>query len=437
MVDGDFTEGLILPEDPEALEEQKKRVSNFAKTFSDPENQENPEKRLDDSYVHGKVTFSEVSRKQYEKTYGLVGNHSGVQVCSWNKKAVKGEAVCYKQKFYGIECHSCAQMSPALAWCTEACVFCWRPSEWMKKTTFGEQEVDDPEFIVQETVRVRKKLISGIGGAAHVTPQRFKEAFQKFPSHWAISLSGEPTIYPKLGAMIKNLKARKEVKSIFVVTNGQEPQHLERLAGEDALPTQLYVSLTAPNAAMFKHINRSIYPDGWERLNRTLELWPSLRCRRVVRMTVIKQVNDQTEHLETFAGLLEKSKTDFIEIKSYMALGFSRRRLDVKNMLSHDEIKAYAQKLQACLPNYRWEAEDESSRIVLLKRKDSSYGNIAIAIHKCNLADGDRRPPFSVDGSIRKGDYGMEHTLQKSAELETGEGGGSGTEGNGNGCAGF
>ena len=92
-----------------------------------------------------KVTFSESARKQYAKSYGIVGNHSGVQICLWNRKSLKGHRGCYKVKFYGIDCHRCAQMSPALAWCNEACIFCWRPMEWMKKTRFEENEVDEPD----------------------------------------------------------------------------------------------------------------------------------------------------------------------------------------------------------------------------------------------------------------------------------------------------
>lgn len=330
------------------------------------------EKRFDDTYKNGKVTFSDISRKQYEKTYGIVGNHSGVQVCLWTKRAIKGEKYCYKQKFYGIDCYNCSQMSPALAWCTEACIFCWRPSEWMKKTTFGDKEVDEPEQIIEETVRVRRKLISGLGGYEKVDREKFNATYYGFPSHWAISLSGEPTIYPKLGALIKLLKARKEVKTVFLVSNGQEPQYFEKLAKENALPTQLYISLSAANAEMFKRINRPSYSDGWERLNASLELMPKLKCRKVIRFTVIKNMNNQDEYLQTFAKLMEKSKADFIEVKSYMALGFSRKRLSVDNMLTHEEVKEYTKKLLKHLPNYTWEDDDTASRIVLLKRKDSA-----------------------------------------------------------------
>jgi tRNA wybutosine-synthesizing protein 1 len=332
--------------------------------------------RLPENYARGKIALNEAAKAQYSKSYGLVGNHSGVQICLWNRKSIQGHRGCYKVKFYGIDCHRCAQMSPALAWCSEACVFCWRPMEWMKRISFGEGEVDEPDLIIAETVKARKKLVSGIKGGPKCDLRKFNEAFKLFPSHWAISLSGEPTIYPKLGGMIKKLKENPEVKTIFLVTNGQEPERLSQLAKDDALPTQLYISLAAPNEALFQKINRSVHKDGWERLNRSLELIAGLPCRRVIRLTVIRGLNDADDSLAGYAALISKSRADFVEVKSYMALGFSRKRLGPDFMAEHEQVKQFAEKLVAAMPDYRIEDEDAISRIVLLKRKDTGFGNI-------------------------------------------------------------
>ncbi len=329
------------------------------------------EERLDESYNQNKVTFSESARKQYEKSYGIVGNHSGIQICHWTKQMLRGKKGCYKVKFYGVDCHRCAQISPALAWCNEACTFCWRPMEWMKKTKFSESEVDDPKAIIEGCVKERDELIAGFGAAN--TPA-YKQAFRKFPSHWAISLSGEPTIYPKLAGMVKLLKENPEVRTIFIVTNGQEPEQLKKLAEKNALPTQLYLSLSAANEGMFKEINRSVYEDGWDRLNKTIDLFPELQCRRAIRFTLIKGINDR--EIEEYAKMIERSQADFIEIKSYMALGFSRKRLGPKNMLELDEVNSFVGKMLEKTPNYQKIDEDYPSRIVLLKNKNSKYLNI-------------------------------------------------------------
>jgi tRNA wybutosine-synthesizing protein 1 len=323
-----------------------------------------------------KIALGEAARRQYSKSYGIAGSHSGVQVCLWNRKSLQGHRGCYKVKFYGVDCHRCAQMSPALAWCNEACTFCWRPMEWMKRTSFEGCDVDEPALIIGETVRARRKLVSGIKGGPKCDRRKFDEAFNRFPSHWAISLSGEPTIYPKLGGMIRLLRDNPDVRTIFLVTNGQEPERLEGLARDDALPTQLYISLAAPDRRLFGEINRSVHRDGWERLNRSLELMAGFPCRRVIRLTVIKGVNDAEDHLPGYAGLIEKSKADFVEVKSYMALGFSRKRLGPDFMASHGEVRLFSERLASAMPQYRIEDEDEISRIVLLKRRDSACENI-------------------------------------------------------------
>ncbi len=331
--------------------------------------------RFEESFNGTKITFSEAARKQYSKSYGLAGNHSGVQICLWNRKSLLGHRGCYKVKFYGIDCHRCCQMSPALAWCSEACVFCWRPMEWMKRTSLGQDEVDAPADIIEACVKARRKLISGFKGGPRCDQAKFKEAFGRFPSHWAISLSGEPTIYPRLGEMIRLLKSNPEVRTVFLVTNGQEPERLAGLAWEGALPTQLYISLAAASGQMFREINRSIHKDGWERLNRSLGLMAGLDCRRVIRLTVIKGINDSEEALQGFAPLISKSGTDFVEVKSYMALGFSRKRLGPGFMAEHEHIRRFSEKLVTESPDYRIEDEDAVSRIVLLKRKDSACRN--------------------------------------------------------------
>ncbi|HIH22862.1 TPA: 4-demethylwyosine synthase TYW1 [Candidatus Micrarchaeota archaeon] len=324
-----------------------------------------------------KLILSDISRRKFTAaTYGFAGTHSGVQICTWTRKALRGKGICYKQKFYGIDCHRCCQMSPALAWCQENCTFCWRPMEWMRFTKMKKKEVDSPEDIISGCVTARRKIMSGIGGAHDANRALFDVSFSKFPSHWAISLSGEPTIYPYLPEMIKLLKSNSEVKSIFLVTNGQEPAMLSQLARKNALPTQLYVSVDAPDEARFKKINKSLYKDGWKRLNRTLALLTKLKCRRVIRFTLIRGINDSEEFFSLYATLFEKSRSDFIEVKGYMFLGASRQRLKFENMPMHEYVREWCKLFAVHLKNYDIINEDYLSRIVLFKRKDSKYSNI-------------------------------------------------------------
>jgi len=303
-----------------------------------------------------------------KKKYGVVGNHSAVQVCSYNKSAIKGGDPCYKEKFYGIDCHRCAQMSPSVMWCNENCVFCWRPMEFMKDVNLDNKIVDEPKEIIDGVIEERKRLLTGFGGLPVLNQEKYKEA--QLPSHWAVSLSGEPTMYPKIGELIEEIKGLPDTKSVFLVTNAQLPDVFAKMRDNpNFLPTQLYISLDAPNQEMFKKINRSVYKDGWQRLSTSLEIIGKLPVRRVIRITVIKGLNDSSKHLDSWAQIIKKANPEFLEVKSYMHIGMSRERLNRENMLTHPEVQAFAKKI-AKATNYFYKDESVRGRIALLVRPD-------------------------------------------------------------------
>jgi len=334
----------------------------------------NGKERIPDNYRDGKITMSDNVRERYEKIYGMVGNHSAIEICSWTKKAIRDLGVCYKQIFYGVKTHMCAQMSPAAAWCQLNCTYCWRPMEWMYSTEMKPNEVDDPEEIIQETVRVRKRLISGLGGAEDVNEKLFRESFEKFPVHWAISLSGEPTIYPRLDEIVKLLRDRHNVESIFIVTNGQRPDTIKKLMDNDALPSQFYLSVTSPNPDLFSKINRPTKDAGsWDKLMESLILLKNMKTRRVIRITLIKGMNDSDQNMNEFVRLLDDCGADFIEVKSYMWIGLSRQRLKLENMPLHTYIQEWSRRLESRLGNFKIVDEHPPSRIVLLMNKNSKY----------------------------------------------------------------
>ena len=43
-------------------------------------------------------------------------------------------------------------------------------------------------------------------------------------------------MYPRLPELIRYLNSMEATKSVFLVTNGQEPEMVQRLQDEDALP---------------------------------------------------------------------------------------------------------------------------------------------------------------------------------------------------------
>ncbi len=307
--------------------------------------------------------------KSFEtKHYGIVGKHSAVAICSWNKKSLLGLGECYKEKFYGANTHRCAQITPAVVWCEHNCLHCWRPMEMFAPPTKFKEPFDLPDEIIEGVIKERKKLLTGFGGNDKVERKKYEESLE--PDHWAISLSGEAALYPHLPELIKKIKEREITRTVFFVTNGQEPEMIQKLINEKSEPTQIYVSLLAPDEKLYKEICLPFYKDGWDRLMKTFENWKRMNSRKVLRITQIKGMN---ENAKEFANMIEKSETDFVEIKAYMFLGYSRNRLKKENMPTHEEVKEFTKEIMEHLVNYEWEDEDEKSRITLLKNKNTKF----------------------------------------------------------------
>jgi len=299
--------------------------------------------------------FKDLLKKQH---YSVVGEHSAVQICRWTKKSLLEKGYCYKQKFYGIQSHRCCQMTPSVAYCQHRCVFCWRAIEY----TLGDKikgKIDEPKDIVDGCINSQKKMLIGFMGNEKCNKFKLREAMNI--KHFAISLAGEPTIYPYIDGLIKELD-RRSITS-FLVTNGMLPKVIENLK-----PTQLYVSLDAPNEKLYKKIDAPV-SGKWKNLMKTLELIPGLskKTRTVLRLTLIRNMNMQ--NAEEYSNLIKKSQPRFVEVKGYVAVGFSRQRLGVKFMPTHDEVKKFAEEISKCC-DYKIIDEKYESRVVLLAEDD-------------------------------------------------------------------
>jgi tRNA wybutosine-synthesizing protein 1 len=260
------------------------------------------------------------------------------------------------------------EFSPAGMYCENRCVYCWRPMEFYDSIKMEPEKVAEPEEIVSKLMEERRKLIMGHYGDARHEKKKLDESL--LPAHYAISLSGEPTMYPKLPDLIKYLKSLPETKSIFLVTNGQEPDMLKRLQDEDALPTQLYLSTNAADHESFLSINRPRYDDSWERWNSSLKMLSKLNTRTVLRITLIRNYNTDDKMIPAFASMLKMSSPNFVEIKSYMHVGRSINRLDHENMLDMDEIRHFATELAKKSKIFSVMDESFISRIVVLQNQE-------------------------------------------------------------------
>jgi len=288
--------------------------------------------------------------------YRIVGEHSGVKVCHWTKASLTKDVGCYKQTFYGIESHRCLQMTPTVDACNLSCQFCWRTQEWGSDSLL---EADDPTFIVEESLRAQRELLTGFKGHPNVTQEKFLEAWH--PTNVAISLTGEPTLYKRLGEMIDEFKRRR--MSTFLVTNGTTPAALRRMHAEGRMPTQLYVTVAAPNEDVYRTLVAPKSGNEFRKLRETLALLPTLPTRTVIRHTLVEGWNLGWE--DEYAELDRIGKPMFIECKGYSFVGESRLRLKADNVPSHESIRRFAERLGGFL-GYEIAAEREDSRVVLL-----------------------------------------------------------------------
>lgn len=296
-----------------------------------------------------------------ESGYRIIGhnNHSAVKICRWTRKSILDSGFCYKQKFYedihGIKSHRCLQMTPSLPFCDNKCVFCWRNTDLNTPAWRG--GMDEPRYILDEAIRVQKLLLSGFKGNPSANMSKWRESRE--PNLCAISLDGEPTIYPELSELIEECHYRNITP--FLVTNGQHPEKLRDISE----PSQLYISMAAPDRETYIEACRPLTINPWEKLIESLKLMPSFNCIKVIRLTLARDLNFKNP--SDYAKLIEIAEPDFIEAKSYVAVGHSRSRLGLRYMLKHSEIKEFSYKLSR-ETNYRLINESRKSRVTLLKK---------------------------------------------------------------------
>jgi tRNA wybutosine-synthesizing protein 1 len=228
--------------------------------------------------------FGEKERKKLEKMgYRFVGKnkHSAIKICEWCRESLRGRNFCYKQKFYGIQSHRCIQMSPVVQFCNENCLFCWRTIDYAVPRKI--EKFDKPEEILDSCIEAQREILQGFKGNPKVAKKKFKEAME--PNQVAVSLAGEPTLYPYLSGLIDEINSRGMTS--FLVTNGTRPDIVEKLIGHQ--PYQLYVTLAAPSESVFQSVCRP-KPNAWQNLMKTLSLLDNFD-RTVIRLTLVKNLN--------------------------------------------------------------------------------------------------------------------------------------------------
>ncbi|KAL8141200.1 LOW QUALITY PROTEIN: hypothetical protein V2J09_007221 [Rumex salicifolius] len=248
--------------------------------------------------------------------YKIIGSHSGVKLCRWTKAQLRGRGGCYKHSFYGIESHRCMETTPSLA-CANKCVFCWRHhtnpvgKNWQWK-------MDDPIVIVNTAIELHTKMIKQMKGVPGVKEERLAEGLS--PRHCALSLVGEPIMYPEINTLLDELH-RRRISSFL-----------------------LYVSVDAATKDSLKAIDRPLFGDFWERFLDSLKALKDKQQRTVYRLTLVKGWN--TEDLEAYFNLFSIGKPDFIEIKGVTYCGSTATsKLTMENVPWHADVKEFSEAL--------------------------------------------------------------------------------------------
>lgn len=274
---------------------------------------------------------------------------AALKPCMWCKRAITGGEMCYKHQFYGIDSHRCAQVTPTLA-CNQHCLFCWRSFEH----EYPEKRQLEPEVIVSQLPSLQKKALAGYKVSYRADPVRYQESL--IPNQIAISLSGEPTLYEKLPELIDLFNAQG--CTTFLVSNGTNPDMLRACR-----PYQMYVSLAAPDRETYLAVAR---PDSdyWDRILESLSLLSDRRS--AIRITLVQGINDHNP--ESYARIIEDAGPQFVEVKGYMHVGYSQKRLTRQHMPEHERIQNFA--MSICeMSSYTIMDENTLSRVVCLEKK--------------------------------------------------------------------
>jgi len=284
-----------------------------------------------------------------------------VKLCRWTKHQLRGRGGCYKHSFYGITSYQCMEATPSLA-CANKCVFCWRHhknptgTEWKWK-------MDEPLQIVAEGIELHRKMIRECKGIPGVKPDRFEAAMQV--RHCALSLVGEPIMYPRINELLRDLHRRKI--STFLVTNAQFPEAIRTLEPV----TQLYVSIDAATPDALKAVDRPIFTDFWDRYLDSLRALAEKKQRTTYRLTLVKEHN--MADAKDYARLVSLGQPDLIEIKSVTFCGESKASsLTMGNVPWHEEVKDFSERIlshEGLAADYELACEHQHSCIVLIAHK--------------------------------------------------------------------
>ncbi len=230
--------------------------------------------------------------------------------------------------------------------------------------------MDAPELIVEGALAKHAAMVKEFKGTPGVIPARWAAA--AVPRHCALSLVGEPIMYPHINALLRLLHGRRI--STFLVTNAQFPDAIAALEPV----TQLYVSIDAPTREALRAVDRPLFADFWERFLGCLDALRAKRQRTVYRLTLIAgpEGNMGRGAAAAYAALIARGAPELIEVKGVTWSGVSDgSNLTMASVPWHADVKAFCEELAAAVatvggaPPYGLAAEHAHSCCVLLAQE--------------------------------------------------------------------
>ena len=207
-------------------------------------------------------------------------------------------------------------------------------------------------------------MIVELRGVPGVQLDRFDNALR--PRHCALSLVGEPIMFPGINQLLRLL--HNEQISSFLVTNAQFPDQLASLEPV----TQLYLSVDASTKEALKAIDRPLFADYWDRFIRCMRILREKKQRTVFRLTLVKGSN--MSNIDQYVELVDIARPTLIEIKGVTFCGSNsgaNKDMSMKSVPFHDEVIAFSQSFsdslqRAGLMEYSLACEHEHSCSILI-----------------------------------------------------------------------
>jgi tRNA wybutosine-synthesizing protein 1 len=284
-----------------------------------------------------------------------IGTHAMISLCPWTAQSISCNRPCYKEQFYGIPSHRCIQMTPWSVNCNHNCIHCWRLPDRKLKV----EDILSAEELVKMTIQQQRQLIAGFAGNALSDKKKAYESRE--PLNVAMSLTGEAWMYPYIDELIKLFQERG--LSTTLVTAGGINNKILTLSN---MPSMLYLSAIGYDQTSYEELNRPICGN-WEKHIEFCQEFGHLKTNRVLRLTIMRNINDHKRACDGFAEIVKYTKPHYIEVRSLAPVARAAK-LGRDKVLKLYEILNFCESLSQLTSYYVYQ-KNENSNVVLLIAK--------------------------------------------------------------------